>query len=180
MGGCADQPRSPTIIQHWVLQTLSSNDGLLIAFSALIDFETGCFSSQKPCRALCTPEYARSSSPRQSPLDHLPARLFSRPVGYKRNGRLTRISHHLHILPFVLGHFGTPSSTMVRPRSIQKRVSNSPRSRRQQRARRKDSLFFKSFEYCQEGRWGLSHLVHSPDVLSQKQVESESWRLSNG
>ncbi|KAL2812660.1 hypothetical protein BDW59DRAFT_155231 [Aspergillus cavernicola] len=39
---------------------------------------------------------------------------------------------------------------MVKLRSIQKRISNSPRSRRQQRARRKDNLFFKSFEYCQE------------------------------
>ncbi|KAA8642725.1 uncharacterized protein ATNIH1004_009477 [Aspergillus tanneri] len=39
---------------------------------------------------------------------------------------------------------------MVRPRRIQKRLSNSSRSRRQQRARHKDSLFFKSFEYCRE------------------------------
>ncbi|GLA09990.1 hypothetical protein AnigIFM60653_001129 [Aspergillus niger] len=40
---------------------------------------------------------------------------------------------------------------MGRLRRIQKRRSNNPRSRRQQWARRKDNLFFKSFEYCQEG-----------------------------
>ncbi|KAB8261725.1 hypothetical protein BDV32DRAFT_121000 [Aspergillus pseudonomiae] len=39
---------------------------------------------------------------------------------------------------------------MVKLRSIRKRASNSPRSRRQQRAHRKDNLFFKCFEYCQE------------------------------
>ncbi|KAL4746337.1 hypothetical protein BDW72DRAFT_185085 [Aspergillus terricola var. indicus] len=39
---------------------------------------------------------------------------------------------------------------MVRSREIQKRFSNSPRSRSKQQARRKDSLCFKSFEYHQE------------------------------
>ncbi|KAF9884367.1 hypothetical protein FE257_001823 [Aspergillus nanangensis] len=39
---------------------------------------------------------------------------------------------------------------MARSRRIQKRLSDSPKSRRQQWTRRKDNLFFKSFEYCQE------------------------------
>ncbi|KAL3250833.1 hypothetical protein ABHI18_010985 [Aspergillus niger] len=39
---------------------------------------------------------------------------------------------------------------MDRLRRIRKRRSNSPRSRRQQRARREDNLFLKSFGYCQE------------------------------
>ncbi|PYH93822.1 hypothetical protein BO71DRAFT_380619, partial [Aspergillus ellipticus CBS 707.79] len=39
---------------------------------------------------------------------------------------------------------------MARSRRIRKRPLNSPRSRQQQRARRKENLFLKSFEYCQE------------------------------
>ncbi|EHA26113.1 hypothetical protein ASPNIDRAFT_170954, partial [Aspergillus niger ATCC 1015] len=38
----------------------------------------------------------------------------------------------------------------ARPRRIQKRFSDSPKSKRQQQSRRKDNLFFKSFEYCHE------------------------------
>ncbi|RDH26427.1 hypothetical protein BDQ94DRAFT_155579 [Aspergillus welwitschiae] len=38
----------------------------------------------------------------------------------------------------------------ARPRRIQKRLSDSLKSKRQQQSRRKDNLFFKSFEYCHE------------------------------
>ncbi|OJZ80024.1 hypothetical protein ASPFODRAFT_54155 [Aspergillus luchuensis CBS 106.47] len=38
----------------------------------------------------------------------------------------------------------------ARPRRIQERLSDSPKSKRQQQSRRKDNLFFKSFEYSLE------------------------------